>query len=213
MEHSPNELPMVHTQLLATTGGTAQPVVRPAWNDAVVLKRLLDVGVQSFLISYVQTEEDTRRAVAATRFPPDGFRGFAATSRASGFGRIKDYHARAHEEICVLLQIETRLGLDDLEAITRVEGVDGIFVGSGDLSASLGYPGQLGHPEVQKVVEDAIARILACGKVAGTLTGDERLARRYIEVGCLFSPVGTDSAILARGAERLAARFKGKTPA
>lgn len=209
-EHAPNELPMVHTQLLAAkAGGTAHPVVRPAWNDAVVLKRLLDVGVQSFLIPYVQTEEEARQAVAATRYPPEGFRGFASTSRASGFGRIKDYYARAPEEICVLLQIETQLGLDNLEAIARVEGVDGIFVGPGDLSASIGYLGQPGHPDVQKVILDAVGRIKACGKAPGILTGDEALARRYLDAGCLFTAVGADNAILARGAEQLAARFKG----
>jgi 4-hydroxy-2-oxoheptanedioate aldolase len=209
-EHAPNELPMVHTQLLAAKAGTAHPVVRPAWNDAVLLKRLLDVGVQSFLIPYIQTEEEARQAVAAMRYPPEGFRGFASTSRASGFGRIKDYYTRAHEEICELLQIETQLGLDNLEAITRLEGVDGIFVGPGDLSASLGYLGQPGHPDVQKVILDAIGRIIACGKAPGILTGDESLARRYLDAGCLFTAVGADNVILARGAEQLAARFKGQ---
>ncbi|MBV8398663.1 MAG: HpcH/HpaI aldolase/citrate lyase family protein [Acetobacteraceae bacterium] len=208
-EHAANELPMIHTQLLAAKGGTAHPIVRPAWNDAVLLKRLLDVGVQSFLIPYVQTEQEARQAVAATRYPPGGFRGFASASRASGFGRIGDYYARCEEEICVLLQVETQLALDNLEAIARVEGVDGVFIGPGDLSASLGYLGQPGHPDVQEVVLKAIRRIRECGKAPGVLTGDEALARRYIEGGCLFTAVGADIAILARGAEALAARFKG----
>ncbi|MDQ4060563.1 MAG: HpcH/HpaI aldolase/citrate lyase family protein [Pseudomonadota bacterium] len=207
-EHSPNELPMVYSQLQAAAGGTAHPVVRPPWNDTVVIKRLLDSGVQTFLIPYVQTEEEARQAVAATRYPPRGVRGFASASRASRFGRIKDYHIRAEEELCVLVQIETRLGLENLESIASVEGVDGVFIGPGDLSAELGYLGNPGHPDVQAAIEDAIRRIRACGNAPGILTGDERLARRYIELGCLFTAVGSDVGILARATEQLAARFK-----
>ena len=110
-EHAPNELPMVHSQLQAAGAGTAHPVVRPAWNDQVIIKRLLDIGAQSLLIPYIETEEEAKRAVASTRYPPHGLRGFASQSRASRFGRIKDYYVRAGEEICVLLQVETRLGL------------------------------------------------------------------------------------------------------
>jgi 4-hydroxy-2-oxoheptanedioate aldolase len=210
-EHSPNELPMVHTQLLAAAaGGPAHPVVRPPWNDTVMIKRLLDVGVQSFLIPYVQDEAEARAAVAATRYPPEGVRGFASASRSSRFGRVKDYHARAAAEICVLVQVESRVALDNLEAIANVEGVDGVFIGPGDLSAGLGHLGNPGHPDVQAAIEDAIARIRACGKAPGILTGDEKLARRYIDLGCLFTAVGADLAILARGSEQLAARFKGQ---
>ena len=208
-EHSPNELPMVLSQLQVATGGTAHPIVRPAWNDTVLIKRFLDAGVQSFLIPYVQTEDEARAAVAATRYPPKGVRGFASASRASRFGRVKDYYAHADEEICVLVQIETQQGLDNLEAIARVEGVDGVFIGPGDLSAALGYLGSPGHLEMQPVIEDAIARIKAVGSVPGILTGDEKLARRYIELGCLFTAVGADIGILARGSEQLAAKFKG----
>jgi 4-hydroxy-2-oxoheptanedioate aldolase len=207
-EHAPNELPMVHSQLQAATGGTAHPIVRPPWNDAVMLKRFLDIGVQTFLIPYVQTEEEARQAVAATRYPPRGMRGFASASRASGFGRVKDYHRRAEDEICVLVQIETRLGLDNLEAIAAVEGVNGIFIGPGDLSAGLGYLGQPGHPDVHATIVEAIGRIKAAGSVPGILTGDEKLARDYIEAGSLFTAVGADLGLLVRGAEQLAARFK-----
>ena len=207
-EHAPNELPMVYSQLQAAAGGTAHPVVRPPWNDTIVIKRLLDSGVQTFLIPYVQTEEEARQAVAATRYPPRGVRGFASASRASRFGRIKDYHVRAEEELCVLVQIETRLGLENLEAIASVEGVDGVFIGPGDLSAELGYLGNPTHAEVQAVIEDAIRRIKACGSAPGILTGDETLARHYIELGCLFTAVGSDIGILARATEQLAARFR-----
>ncbi len=209
-EHSPNELPMVHSQLQAMTGGTAHPVVRPPWNDTVMLKRLLDAGVQSFLIPYVQDEAEARAAVAATRYPPKGVRGFASASRASKFGRVKDYYARCEQEICVLVQVETRHALGNLEAIAGVEGVDGVFIGPGDLSADMGHLGNPGHPEVQAAIEDAIGRIKACGKAPGILTGDEKFAHRYVELGCLFTAVGSDVGLLARGSEQLAARFKGQ---
>jgi 4-hydroxy-2-oxoheptanedioate aldolase len=209
-EHAPNELPMVYSQLQAAVGGTAHPIVRPPWNDTVAIKRFLDAGVQTFLIPYVQTVEEARQAVAATRYPPKGVRGFASASRASRYGRVKDYYARCEEELCVLVQIETQLGLDNLEAIATVDGVDGVFIGPGDLSAGLGYLGQPGHPEVHRVIEDAIGRIKACGNVPGILTGDEALARRYIELGCLFTAVGADVSLLTRASEQLAGRFKGK---
>ena len=207
-EHSPNELPMVHAQLQAMVGGTAHPVVRPPWNDAVAIKRFLDVGVQSFLVPYVQDEAEARAAVAATRYPPRGVRGVATASRASRFGRVKDYFARAEEELCVIVQLESRKALGNLEAIAAVDGVDGLFIGPSDLSADLGHLGDPGHAEVQRAIEDAIRRIQACGKAAGFLTGDERLARRYVELGCMVAAVGSDVGLLARGAEQLAGRFK-----
>ena len=207
-EHSPNELPMVLGQLQAAAGGTAHPVVRPPWNDAVRIKGFLDAGVQTFLIPYVQNEAEARQAVAATRYPPRGVRGFAGATRASRFGRVKDYHARCEEEICVLVQVETRVALGNLEAIAKVEGVDGVFIGPGDLSADLGHLAHIAHPEVQAVIEETIGRIKAAGNIPGILIGDEALARRYIELGCLFTAVGADIGILARGAEQLAQRFK-----
>ncbi len=211
MEHSPNELPMVHSQLQAAAGGTAHPIVRPPWNDMVVIKRLLDVGVQSLLIPYVQTEEEARNAVAFTRYPPQGVRGFATGPRANNYGRITDYVQNYAQELCVLVQIETRLGLDNLEKIAAVDGVDGVFIGPADLAAALGHAGDLKHPDVQTAIEDAIKRLRACGKAPGILTGDEKLARRYIELGCLFTAVGSDLNLLARSSEQLAARFKTAT--
>jgi 4-hydroxy-2-oxoheptanedioate aldolase len=207
-EHGPNDGPIVLSQLQAAQGSSTQVVVRAAWNDPVLLKRYLDIGVQTFLIPYIQTEEEARRAVEATRYPPRGVRGFAVTTRASGFGRIKDYHTRFEEELCVLLQVETRVALDNLEAIANVDGVDGVFIGPGDLSTDLGHVGNPAHPEVQAVIERTIAAIRETGKAAGILTGDEKLARRYIELGCLFTAVGSDIGLLARGAEQLCAKFK-----
>ncbi|CAO3452858.1 HpcH/HpaI aldolase family protein [Azospirillum largimobile] len=208
-EHSPNELPMVYSQLqAAAAGGRAHPVVRVPWNDMVTLKRYLDIGVQSFLIPYVESAEEAANAVAYTRYPPHGVRGYSAAPRASGFGRIKDYPQLCEAELAVLVQVESRRGLDNIEEIAAVEGVTGVFIGPGDLAAALGHVGNPKHPEVQAAIEDAIARIRACGKPAGILSADEALAKRYIELGCSFVAVGSDLGILARTSEQLAAKFK-----
>lgn len=207
-EHSANDLPMVLGQLHAAAAGSAHPIVRVPWNDHVTIKRYLDAGVQSFLVPMVQNAEEARAAVAATRYPPKGIRGFASASRASRFGRVKDYHARAEAEICVLVQIETVPAMQELDAIVSVDGVDGVFIGPGDLSADMGYLGQPGHPEVMAAATDAMRRIRAAGKAPGFLTGNEALAREAIEAGCLFTAVGADTGLLITASEALAAKFR-----
>ena len=208
-EHSPNDPPTVLPQLQAAAAYPVSAIVRPAWNDKVLVKRYLDVGAQSLLVPYVQTEEEARQAVEAVRFPLRGVRGVAGTTRAARFGRVKDYAKRAEEAICLLVQVETRLGLDNLEAIARTDGIDGVFIGPADLAAGLGHLGDMHHAEVQSAIQDAIKRIKACGKPAGILAMDEPTARRYIEWGTLFTAVGMDAAILAREADKLAKAFKG----
>lgn len=208
-EHSPNELPQVFSQLQAMMENDTHPIVRPAWNDMVMIKRFLDAGVQTLLIPTIQSKEEAEAAVAYTRYPPNGVRGYASGSRSSRFGRVKDYHTKCEAEICVLVQIETKKGLDNLDEITAVEGVDGVFIGPGDLSAGLGYLGQTSHPDVRKIIEDAIGRIRAAGKAPGVLTPVEEEAKAYIEAGCLFTAVGSDSGLLARGSEKIAQAFKG----
>jgi 4-hydroxy-2-oxoheptanedioate aldolase len=168
----------------------------------------LDIGAQTLLIPYVQNAEEAAQAVAGMRYPPNGMRGVGGTMRASGFGRLATYAQSCEDELCLLVQIETQEGLVNLEAIAAVDGVDGIFIGPADLSASLGHLGDMKHPNVQNVIEDAIRRIRACGKAPGILTFDEALARRYIELGSLFTAVGMDAAVLARETEKLAARFR-----
>ncbi len=207
-EHSPNEIPGLMTQMQAMERGTATPVVRAAWNDAVLLKRILDVGAQSVLIPFVQNAEEARRAVAATRYPPQGIRGTAGSARGSRYGRVKDYLKKANGEICVLVQAETREALGQLEAIAKVDGVDGVFIGPSDLAASMGHIGELTHPEVQKAIEDAGRRLKALGKPAGILTLNEDEARRYISWGYTFVAVGADVGLLARSADALAKKFK-----
>jgi 4-hydroxy-2-oxoheptanedioate aldolase len=207
-EHSPNEIPDVLAQLQAVRGGTATPIVRPAWNDPVLIKRVLDIGTQSLLIPYVQSPEEARRAVAAAHYPPAGIRGVAAASRASRYGRVAGYLQNADEEICTLVQVETQTAFDQLEAIAQVEGVDGVFIGPSDLSASFGHVGNPQHPEMQKLLESAVMRLKAIGKPAGILTGNEDEARRYIAWGYTFVAVGADVGLLARGADALAKKFK-----
>jgi 4-hydroxy-2-oxoheptanedioate aldolase len=207
-EHSPNEVDTTLAQLQAIAAYPVAPVVRPAWNDTVLIKRHLDIGAQSLLIPYVQNEDEAAAAVAAMRFPTRGVRGVAGMTRASKFGRVRDYAKRAHEELCLLVQIETPGGLENLERIARVDGVDGVFIGPADLAAGLGHLGDQGHTGVQAAIKDAIGRIKACGKPAGILATDEASTRRYIEWGTVFTAVGLDVMILARESEKLAAKFK-----
>jgi 4-hydroxy-2-oxoheptanedioate aldolase len=208
-EHSPNEIPDLVVQLQAGEGGQATPIVRPAWNDTVIIKRCLDIGAQTLLVPYVQNAEEARRAVEAVRYPPAGVRGVAVASRASRFGRITDYLKKADAEQCLLVQVETRSAMVELEAIAGVEGVDGVFIGPSDLSASLGHIGNPAHPEVQKALEDAVRRLKAVGKPAGILTANEDEVRRYIGWGYTFVAVGTDVGLLARSADALGKKYRG----
>jgi 4-hydroxy-2-oxoheptanedioate aldolase len=207
-EHAPNEIPDLLSQLQAVEGGTATAIVRPAWNDNVLVKRCLDIGARALLVPYVQNPEEAKSAVAAIRYPPAGVRGVAAASRASRYGRVSCYLKTADTEICLLVQVETRSALDQLEAIASVEGIDGIFIGPSDLSASFGHIGNPAHPDVQKALEDAVRRLRAIGKPAGILTGNEEEARRYIGWGYTFVAVGSDIGLLGRGADALAKKFK-----
>jgi 4-hydroxy-2-oxoheptanedioate aldolase len=211
-EHSPNEPPDLLAQLQAMGRSTSAPVVRAAWNDTVLIKRILDLGAQSVLLPYVQSAEEARRAVAAVRYPPRGVRGVSAGSRASNYGRIKDYLQKADAEICLLVQVETRSALEQLESIAGVEGVDGVFIGPADLSASLGHLGDPQHDETQKALQDAGARLRKLGKAAGILSVVEAEARRYLEWGYNFVAVGIDTALLARSADALAKSFGGLIP-
>ena len=207
-EHSPNDLESVLAQLQAAAPYPTHPIVRVPWNDMVTIKRYLDIGAQTLLVPFVQNADEARAAVAATRYPPAGVRGVAGTTRATRFGRVKGYPKRANEEICVLVQVETQDALDRIETICAADGVDGVFIGPADLHASLGFVGETANAAVLPKIEDAIARIRKSGKAAGILTPDEKLARRYLELGALFVAVGADVGLLARGADALAAKFK-----
>ena len=207
-EHSPNELPGLLTQMQALSRGTTSAIVRPAWNDPVLIKRVLDIGAQSVLIPFVQNADEAARAVAACRYPPAGIRGITTSGRGARYGRVADYLHTANREICVLVQVETGAALDQLEAIAAVEGIDGVFIGPADLSASLGHIGNPLHPEVQRAIEDAGRRLKAVGKPAGILTGVEAEVRRYMEWGFTFVAVGSDLGLLAKSADALVRTYK-----
>ena len=207
-EHGPNDISSLLTQLQAMRGGTAEPVFRVPWNDMVIIKRAMDVGARTLLVPFVQNVEEALRAVAATRYPPLGIRGVSVTPRANDYGRVQNYHKNAHLDTCVLVQIETRVALKEIESIAEVEGVDGIFIGPSDLAADYGHLGNPKELDVQAALKDAAVRIRASGKAAGILTGNADDVEPLIAMGYNFVAVGSDVGILARTAEQMAARFK-----
>lgn len=211
-EHSPIEVSGVLPQLQAIAAYPTSAVVRPAWNDPVLIKRLLDLGAQTLLVPYVQNADEAMQAVRSTRYAPEGIRGVSALTRATRFGRITQYAQKCEAELCVLVQVETVEAIEQIESIAAVPGVDGIFIGPSDLAASMGLTGQPGHPDVAAAVENAVRRIVRSGKPAGVLTGDEAFARRCIAAGTTFTAVGIDAGILARESSALAKRFIATSP-
>ena len=207
MEHAPSDMHTLHQQLMAMVGGNSSAVVRPPWNDTVMIKRCLDIGAQTLLLPYVQTEAEASAAVAATRYPPDGVRGVAGSTRAAAYGRVKDYLNTAHNELCLLVQLETRKSLDNLEAICNIDGIDGVFIGPNDLAADMGHRANIPHPEVQSAISDAIKRIRACGKAPGILVG-EADGQRMLDLGAVFVAVGSDTGLLRTHSEALLHKFK-----
>lgn len=208
-EHSPNDLTSLLAQLQAVAPYAAHPIARPPVGDAVLIKQYLDIGVQTLLVPMVESAEQAQALVAAMRYPPRGRRGVGhVLARAAQWGRVDDYLAHADDAMCLLVQVETRAGLDNLEAIAAVEGVDGVFIGPADLSAALGHLGDAGHPEVRGTIDNAITRIRSAGKAAGIVTVDESEARDYLEAGCTFVGVGVDTLLLMNALHGLAERFR-----
>ena len=208
-EHAPNDVPLLLAQLQAAAPYPVEAVGRPPIGETRIIKQYLDIGFTTLLIPMVETADQAERLVRAVRYPPAGIRGVApGVVRAAHWGRDTDYLDKADAQICLLVQVETRLGLENLDAIAAVEGVDGVFIGPADLSASLGYRDRPAGPEMQAVIEAAGARILAAGKAAGILMSDETLARRYLALGFTFVAVGTDADLLASRTSALAALYK-----
>ncbi len=208
-EHAPNDLRGMLGQLQAVAPYASQAIIRPVIGDTALIKQVLDIGAQTLLVPMVESAEQARELVRAIHYPPQGIRGVgSALARASRWNSIPGYLDQADAQMCLLVQIENREGLANLEAIASVEGVDGVFIGPADLSASMGHRGNPGHPEVQAAIEDAIVRIKQAGKAAGILSADETLARRYIELGAAFVAVGVDTTVLMRGLQTLAGKFK-----
>jgi 4-hydroxy-2-oxoheptanedioate aldolase len=212
-EHAPNDLREVLAQLQAIAPYPSHAIVRPVQEDPALIKQYLDIGVQTLLVPMIDTAEQAARVVAATRYPPKGIRGVGSSlARASRWNHIEGYLHKADEELCVLLQVESVQALKNLDAIAAVDGVDGVFFGPSDLSASMGLIGQPGNPAVQSAIADGIAKVRRAGKAAGILATDPQLARHYLGLGAMFVAVGVDTTLLASAARKLAASFKDSVP-
>jgi len=211
-EHAPNDPRSVLNQLQAMAPYAVQPVVRPVIGRVDLIKQYLDLGAQTLLIPMVESAEQAQRMVEATRYPPHGVRGVgAALARASRWNQVGDYLTRCAEEICVVVQVETVNALGQLEAIAEVEGVDGVFFGPADLSASMGLIGQAMHRDVQAAILRGIDTVKAAGKAAGLLTSDRQFASQCLSRGAGFVAVGVDTTLLVGAASTLAKTFKGAT--
>jgi len=209
-EHGPNDLRSLLAQMQAVAPYPSHPVVRIRVGDPHIIKQVLEIGAQTMLIPMVETAEQAASLVAAMQYPPAGFRGVgSALGRSSRWNRMPSYAHQAGNEMCLLVQIETKRGVENIKAIAGTPGVDGVFIGPADLSASMGHLGNMTHPDVLATIEQCIGNIRAAGKAPGILFGDETLVKRYLELGVLFIAVSADTLILSQGADRMATRFKG----
>ncbi|MCT1922286.1 HpcH/HpaI aldolase/citrate lyase family protein [Brevibacterium luteolum] len=210
MEHTPNSLEAVLHQLYAVSAYPTTPVVRVPVADATIIKQVLDLGAQNILVPMVSTRAEAEAVAAAAQYPPAGIRGVgSALARSARWNRVPDYLTEAVAHVSVFVQIETRTGVENAAAIASTPGIDGVFVGPSDLAASMGHLGQQTHPEVIAAVRSVLAEVRAVGTFAGVNAFDPNTARAYAEAGAQFILVGADVAIVARGAEKLAADFIG----
>lgn len=207
MEHTSSDPAQVLEMLRAGHGGTAEPVVRIPWRDPVLMKRLLDIGVRSFMIPFVQNADEAAQIVSSTRYPPVGTRGVNGTMRASLYGRATDYGQRYADEICLIVQAETPLALANIESISAVEGIDAVFIGPNDLAANMGFYGQPGAPQVRAAIGAALEGISAGGSAAGILNFNTAQARELLDAGFCLLAVGSDVGLLARNADALCLEF------
>lgn len=208
-EHAPFDVAKLLVGLQVAAGFAVQPLVRLPEGNPVLIKKVLDLGAQTILVPTVESAAQARRLVSAIRYPPRGFRGVGTgLARAAFWNQRSDYLERADDEICLVVQIETARGLDCLEEILSVEGIDALFIGPADLAASLGHLGKPGHPDVQRAIFAAMQRIRACGKSCGSLVGDPVLARKYVEAGCNFIGVGLDTVLFRGALQRALSEFR-----
>ncbi len=208
-EHAPNDVRTLLEQLRALAPYPVQTVVRPVRGETALIKQVLDIGAQTLLVPMVDTAQQAAQLVRAMRYAPSGLRGMgAALARASRWNQVTDYLHQADEQMCLLVQAESPQAIEQLDAIAAVDGVDGVFFGPADLSASMGLRGQPGHPEVRRVITEGIGRVRAAGKAAGVLASDPGLARAYLDAGALFVAVGVDTTLLVKGATVLLQSFK-----
>lgn len=207
-EHGPYELSDVLSHLRTIAAYDVAPIVRPVDDNPALLKRLLDMGAQSFLVPMVETAAQAAAIVAALRYPPAGKRGLGTSmARAARWNAVPGYLEQANGQLCLVVQVETAAALANLDAILAVDGVDGVFIGPSDLSASMGHLGNPGHEDVVAAINDGLARIVAAGKFAGILCLDAALVAHYRECGAHFIGVGVDAVVLANGLRQLARRY------
>lgn len=207
MEHAPNDANSLIAQLQAIKGSPLQAMVRPPANDPVEIKRVLDIGFRSLLVPMVQNAEQAREAVRATRYPPRGVRGVSGYHRNNLFGTLPDYFRTIDQHICVVCQVETREAIDAIGEIAAVEGVDALFVGPGDLAASLGHIGEIAHREVQSEIVRAAVAAARAGKPIGIVAPDPETAARYVEMGYDFMTAGADIPVFRKGMEEISRRL------
>jgi 2-dehydro-3-deoxyglucarate aldolase len=207
-EHAPNDVLSLIPQLMALKDSESAPVVRPPWNEMVVIKQLLDAGFFNFLIPFVESAEDARRAVEAVRYPPQGVRGVSVAQRSNRYGTVPGYFQEINDNITVLVQIENRRGVQAIDGICAVDGVDGIFIGPSDLAAAYGHLGEPGHPEVQEAMRQVFASAARHGKPMGILAPAEADARHYLEMGARFVAVGSDLGLFRAATQALCDKFK-----
>ncbi len=207
MEHAPGDITTLLSQVQAISTTKAIPFVRAPWNDAVIIKRILDTGVMGVLIPYVNTKAEAEHAVKACKYPPAGIRGVAGSTRAAGFGQNSmEYISSANEDILVLTAIETPEAVGNLDAILSVPGLDGLFIGPMDLSASMGYLGNIQHTEVQKLIGEIEEKTLSAGKFLGTVAGSWNDAQLKYEKGYQLLTLMSDSVCLADQAQKIVSR-------
>ncbi|PCI70182.1 MAG: 2-keto-3-deoxy-L-rhamnonate aldolase [Piscirickettsiaceae bacterium] len=207
-EHGPNDIKSILAQLQALAAYPVSPVVRMQGHDVADIKRVLDVGGQTLLIPMVESADQAKQLVQAVQYPPKGIRGMGGgLTRATRWGSISDYLEKADDNICLILQLESPEGITQLDTITNIDGVDAIFIGPADLAAAMGYIGQPAHPEVCKVVEDAIKRIHALGKPVGVYCGDPEQVKKYQSMGASFFLIGADTMLLKLAASKLVDQF------
>ncbi len=207
-EHSPVMLSDALSHLRATMGSNVVPIVRIPWNDPIMIKQMLDLGAQTLMLPFVQSREEAEGAVRAMRYPPNGSRGLAAIHRASGYGRDSAYVAHAQDAVALIAQIETTTAFDNLEQIAAVDGVDAVFFGPGDMAASMGLRGQPAAEPVVEMILDGLDRLKNLPAASGVLAPTPELAERYVMAGFDFIAVSNDAAILFRGADAIAKRFR-----
>ncbi|MDW3223998.1 MAG: HpcH/HpaI aldolase/citrate lyase family protein [Paracoccaceae bacterium] len=208
-EHSPNDIRSIRDQVVALKGSNSHPVVRVPVGETWIIKQVLDVGLQTVLVPMVETADQARELVRACHYPPNGTRGVGyAVGRVSNFGQMENYGPTANEQICLLVQVENKTGLDNLDEILAVDGIDGVFIGPADLSASLGYLGQSMHPDMQATIMAALRKIDASGKAAGILTPDDAMIKASLEAGARFVAVAMDIALLLNSAKSVAAKWQ-----